>query len=119
MGDEPLLKPLIDMPRMADECRDMLRLALDAYVRRDADLARAVAKRDDVIDGFYTQIFRELLSYMIEDPRTTTRALYLLFATHNLERIGDRATNIAERVIFMTSGEMKELNTDTERAGLV
>jgi len=119
MGDEPLLKPLIDMPRMADECRDMLRLALDAYVRRDADLARAVAKRDDVIDGFYTQIFRELLSYMIEDPRTTTRALYLLFATHNLERIGDRATNIAERVIFMTSGEMKELNTDVERAGLV
>jgi phosphate transport system protein len=118
MGDEPLLKPLIDMPRMADECRDMLRLALDAYVRRDADLARAVAKRDDVIDGFYTQIFRELLSYMIEDPRTTTRALYLLFATHNLERIGDRATNIAERVIFMTSGEMKELNTDAERARL-
>jgi phosphate transport system protein len=110
MGDEPLLKPLIDMPRMAEECRAMLRQALDAYVKHDVELARSVAIRDDVIDGLYKQIFRELLSYMIEDPRTTTRALYLLFASHNLERIGDHITNIAERVIFMTSGEMKELN---------
>jgi len=110
MGDEPLLKPLIDLPRMVDECRDMLRLALDAYVRRDADLARTVAARDDVIDGLYKQIFRELLSFMLEDPRTTTRALYLLFSAHNVERIGDHITNIAERVIFMASGEMKELN---------
>ena len=119
MGDEPLLKPLIDMPRMTDECRDMLRLALDAYVRRDAKLAHAVAARDNIIDNLYTQIFRELLSFMIEDPRTTTRALYLLFAAHNLERIGDRCTNIAERVIFMTSGEMRELNPvpDTARLG--
>jgi phosphate transport system protein len=110
MGDEPLLKPLIDMPRMAAECRDMLHLALDAYVKHDAELARAVAARDDTIDGLYKQIFRELLSFMVEDPRTTTRALYLLFSAHNLERIGDHITNIAERVIFMTSGEMKELN---------
>ena len=118
MGDEPLLKPLIDIPRMTDECRDMLRLALDAYVRRDAELARAVAARDDIIDNLYNQIFRELLSFMIEDPRTTTRALYLLLAAHNLERIGDRVTNIAERVIFMTSGEMKELKTDADLARL-
>ncbi|HLF29158.1 MAG TPA: phosphate signaling complex protein PhoU [Anaerolineae bacterium] len=110
MGDEPLLKPLIDMPRMADECRAMLRQALDAYVRHDVELARAVAARDDVIDGLYKQIFRELLSFMIEDPTTTTRALYLLFAAHNLERIGDHITNVAERVIFMASGEMRELN---------
>ncbi len=110
MGDEPLLKPLIDMPRMADECRDMLRQALDAYVKHGVERARAVAARDDVIDGLYNQIFRELLSFMLEDPRTTTRALYLLFSAHNLERIGDHITNIAERVIFMTSGEMKELN---------
>lgn len=110
MGDEPLLKPLIDMPRMASECRDMLRQSLDAYVKQDAELARAVAARDDVVDGLYKQIFRELLSFMIEDPRTTTRALYLLFAAHNLERIGDHITNIAERVIFMTSGQMRELN---------
>ena len=88
----------------------MLRHALDAYVRQDAELARSVAVRDDVIDGLYKQIFRELLSFMLEDPRTTTRALYLLFSAHNLERIGDHITNIAERVIFMASGIMKELN---------
>lgn len=110
MGDDPLLKPLIDLPRMAAECRTLLRRALDAYLARDADLARAVAAQDDTIDGLYNQIFRELLSFMVEDPRTTTRALYLLFAAHNLERIGDRVVNIAERVIFMASGEMKELN---------
>ena len=110
MGNEPLLKPLIDMPRMADECRAMLRRALDAYVAHDADMARAVAAQDDVIDNLYNQIFRELLSFIVEDPHTTTRALYLLFAAHNLERIGDRAVNISERVIFMTSGELKELN---------
>jgi phosphate transport system protein len=79
-------------------------------VKHDVELARSVAARDDAIDGLYKQIFRELLSYMIEDPRTTTRALYLLFASHNLERIGDHITNLAERVIFMASGEMKELN---------
>ncbi len=110
MGDEPLLKPLIDIPRMAEECRQMLRQALDAFVSRDVELARAVAARDDVIDGLYQQIFRELLSFMVEDPHTTTRALWLLFVAHNLERIGDRAVNITERVIFMTSGEMKELS---------
>jgi phosphate transport system protein len=110
MGNEPLLKPLIDMPRMAAECRAMVRQALDAYVQRDAEMAHAIAARDDTIDELYKQIFRELLSYMVEDPETTTRALYLLFSAHNLERIGDRAINIAERVIFMTSGTMKELN---------
>jgi len=110
MGDEPLLKPLIDLPRMAEACRDITRKALDAYVHHDVETAKAMAKMDDVIDQFHEQIFRELLTYMIEDPRTTSRALYLLFASHNLERIGDRAVNIAERVIFMTVGEMKELS---------
>ncbi|MDW8327355.1 MAG: phosphate signaling complex protein PhoU [Anaerolineales bacterium] len=110
MGNQPLLKPLIDMPRMAEECRAMLRSALDAYVARDAEAARGVAARDDVIDELYQQIFRELVSFIIEDPKTTTRALYLLFSAHNLERIGDRVVNIAERVIFLTSGEMKELS---------
>ena len=108
MGDEPLLKPLIDIPRMADTCRDMLRGALDAYVLRDEAKARAVARRDDVIDDLYQQVFRELLSFMLEDPHTITRALYLLFIAHNQERIGDRAVNLAERVIFITSGELKE-----------
>lgn len=110
MGQEPLLKPLGGIPRMADECRAMTAHALDAYAARDADLARTIAARDDVIDDLYQQVFRVLLSFMLEDPQTTSRALYLLFAAHNLERIGDRAVNIAERVIYLTSGEMKELS---------
>jgi len=114
MGDEPLLKPLIDLPRMAEIDRAMLQDALDAYVARDADQARAVAARDDAVDDLYNQIFREILSYILEDPACTTRALYLLFSAHNLERIGDRVVNIAERVIFMSSGEMRELNAGSE-----
>jgi len=112
MADQPLLKPLIDIPRMADTCRTMVREALEAFVAKDAEKARASAAHDDTIDALYNQVFRELLSYMVEDPKTTSRALYLLFAAHNLERIGDRATNIAERVVFMISGEMKELNPE-------
>jgi len=112
MGDEPLLKPLIDIPRMAETCRGMLRRALDSYVARDVELAKAVAREDDLLDNLHNQIFRELLSFMVEDPGTTTRALYLLFTAHNLERIGDRVTNIAERVIFMASGELRELNPE-------
>jgi phosphate transport system protein len=118
MGDEPLLKPLIDMPRMAQTCRRMLSKSLKAYEHRDEDLARAAAKQDNEIDALHTQIFRELLSYMIEDPSTTTRALWLLFASHNLERIGDRITNIAERTIFICSGEMEELNPEPNEASL-
>jgi len=112
MGDEPLLKPLIDIPRMADVCRSMIRDSLQAFVRRDGERARQIAAMDDQIDGLYQQVFRELLSFMVEDPKTTSRALFLLFAAHNLERIGDRATNIAERVLFMTSGVMRELNPE-------
>ncbi len=110
MDGEPLLKPLVDIPRMADLAREMLKKSLDAFLARDPEAARAVARQDDEIDHLYNQIFRELLSFMIEDPATTTRGTYLLWAGHNLERIGDRATNIAERVIFMTTGTMKELN---------
>jgi phosphate transport system protein len=116
MGDEPLLKPLIDMPRMAEVCRRMLRQALQAYVARDAEGALAIARQDDTIDGLYQQIFRELLTFIAEDPRTTTRALSLLFSAHNLERIGDRVTNIVERIVFMTSGEMREVNPEPRDA---
>lgn len=116
MGDEPLLKPLIDIPRMAEVCRWMIRDSLQAFVRRDGERARQIAAMDDQIDGLYQQVFRELLSFMVEDPRTTGRALFLLFAAHNLERIGDRATNIAERVLFMTSGVMRELNPEPPEA---
>lgn len=110
MGTEPLLKPLIDIPRMAQIDREMLRRSLDAFIARDPDLAREVAQRDDEVDHLYNQIFRELLTFMIEDPKTITRATYLLWIAHNLERIGDRVTNISERVIFMTTGIVRELN---------
>jgi phosphate transport system protein len=120
MGNEPLLKPLIDIPRMADVAREMLKQSLDAYLNHDNDLAHKVALRDDEIDALYNQIFRELLSYMVEDPKTITRGTYLLWVAHNLERIGDRVTNIVERVIYMTTGQMKELNvknTSSETLG--
>ena len=110
MGDEPLLKPLIDIPRMAQTGREMLRLSLDAFMNRDPDAAKAVVPIDDEMDQLYRAIFDELVEIMAHKPDGVERATYLLWCAHNLERIGDRATNIAERVIFMTTGDMQELN---------
>ena len=110
MGDQPLLKPLVDLPRMANHARDMLKRSLDAFIARDAEAASAIAAQDDEIDRLYKAIFDELLAVMARDPDTIPRGTYLLWCAHNLERIGDRATNIAERVVFMTTGKMKELN---------
>jgi phosphate transport system protein len=107
--DEPLLKPLIDVPLMAQIAREMIHGALDAAIAHDVKAAEKVAARDDEIDALYQQIFRELLTYMLEDPRNISRATYLLWVAHNLERIGDRATNICERVIFMATGKLEEI----------
>jgi phosphate transport system protein len=104
--DQPLLKPLIDIPRMAELARTMLHRSLDAFVARDAEAARAVAEQDDEVDRLYEQVYRELLTYMLNDPRTIDRATWLLWVAHNLERIADRATNICERVIFLATGHM-------------
>jgi phosphate transport system protein len=104
--DQPLLKPLIDIPRMADLARTMLHRSLDAFVARDAEAAGQVAEQDDDVDRLYEQVYRELLTYMLNDPRTIDRATWLLWVAHNLERIADRATNICERVIFLTTGHM-------------
>jgi phosphate transport system protein len=114
MADQPLLKPLIDIPRMAEVDRQMLRDSLDAYLRRDVELATQVNAQDDKIDSLYNQIFRELVSFMIEDPTTVTRATYLLWVAHNLERIGDRVTNICERVIYMVTGQLMEFPADRQ-----
>ena len=114
MGDQPLLKPLIDLPRMAQISQDMLRQSLDALTSRNPEQAMAITKIDDEVDLLYSQIFRELVSYMIEDPRTVTRAMYLLFCAHNVERIADRVTNICERVIFVATGQMKEISSDSD-----
>jgi phosphate transport system protein len=98
------IKPYIDLPRMADLVRDMVHKSLDAFVREDADLALSVCAADDEIDKLHDQLFRELLSFMVEDPRTISRAMRLLFVSKYLERVGDHATNIAEMVIFMVKG---------------
>lgn len=98
------IKPYIDIPRMADLVSDMLHRSLDAFVREDAELALAVCASDDAVDKLHEQLFRELLSFMVEDPHTISRAMRLLFVSKALERIGDHATNIAEMVIFMTKG---------------
>ncbi len=108
--DQPLLKPLVDLPRMAQIAAGMLRRALDAFVRRDVDAARRVIDEDDEIDALYDQVYRELLTYMLADPRNIDRATWLLWVAHNLERIADRATNIAERVVFLVTGHMEEIN---------
>lgn len=108
MGDEPLLKPLIDIPRMAALAIDMLRRSLDSLVNRDVVAATAVLSDDDVVDAIYDQIYRELLTFMIEDPKTIRRATYLLWVAHDLERVADRATNIAERVIYLVTGKLTE-----------
>ena len=110
LSAQPLLKPLIDIPRMAEEGRRMLMLSLEAFAQQDPDAARGIGASDDVVDALYDQIYRELLVFMMEDPRKITQATYLLWVAHNLERIADRTTNIAERVIFMDSGRVVDLN---------
>jgi phosphate transport system protein len=110
LSGRPLLKPLIDIPRMAEESRWMLSTALEAFARQDVEAARSVGMADDTVDALYDQIYRELLIFMMEDPRTITQATYLLWVAHNLERIADRTTNIAERVVFIDSGEIVDLN---------
>ncbi len=108
MGNEPPIKPLIDIPRMADKASQMLRRSLDSLVDRDIVAAQGVRADDDEVDALYDQIYRELLTFMLEDPRTITRATYLLWVAHDLERIADRATNIAKRVIYLVTGQHVE-----------
>ncbi len=108
--DEPLLKPLIDIPRMAVVARSMVVDSLNAFVERDAALARSVAEGDDEVDALTDQVYRELLTYMLEDQQTIERATQLMWVSHNLERAADRATNIAERVVQLVTGDIEELN---------
>ena len=109
IGDEPPVKPLIDIPRMAERTIQMLHRSLEAFVNRDADTARKIVAEDDEVDHLYDQVFRELLSFMAEDPKTITRATRLIWVAHNLERSADRVTNICERVVFKVTGKMEEI----------
>jgi len=111
IGDEPPLKPLIDIPRMAELTIDMIDKSLKSFVTRDVELAKHVVTMDNVVDGLYDQVFRELLTFMMVDPKTINRATRLMWVAHNLERAADRVTNICERVVFMVTGKMDGLET--------
>jgi len=110
MAGESPLTPLVDIPEMAELARGMLRDGLDAFVRGDAAQAERMARDDDKVDHLYAQVFMELLAYMIDDPKNIQRAILLLTVAQALERAADHATNLAERVIYMITGTLKELN---------
>ena len=115
MGDTSLLKPLIDVPRMAEKGVDMLHRALTAFVNSDVETARTIPVEDDEVDALYNQVYRELMTFVIQDPKTIERANWLLWVAHNLERFADRVTNICERTIFIVTGNMGEIkSTDDE-----
>lgn len=111
IGEEPLLKPLVDIPRMAEKARDMLHRALEAFIQRDVELAQAIPAEDDEVDALYNQVYRELATYILSNPRNIEQANYLLWAAHNLERTADRVTNICERVVFTVTGQMAEISS--------
>ncbi|MGF7186722.1 phosphate transport system protein [Desulfitispora alkaliphila] len=110
IGKEPLIKPLIDIPRMAEMAKSMVSKSLDSYVREDVELAEEIAADDDKVDELYKQIFRELLVIMMENPKSINQATHLLFIGRYLERVADHSTNICEAVIFLVTGKRKDLN---------
>lgn len=112
IGPQPLIKPLLDLPAMAQRVSELLRQALQAFARRDAEAARALARRDDEIDDLYRQVYRELVVRILEDRSIIEQANQLLWAAHNLERAADRVGNLCERVVYTVTGEFVELGTD-------
>jgi len=109
-GDKPLIKPLIDIPRMAEKVTSMIKRSLDALVNRDATTARKICDEDDEIDNLHEQVYRELLTFMLEDPKKITGSTYLTWVSRHLERIADRVTNICERIIYLVTGVMEEID---------
>ena len=113
MKDEPLLKPLVDIPLMAQKSTDMLHRALTAFISENVEVARAIPNEDDEVDLLYAQVYRELTTLIMQDPQTFQRANWLLWVAHNLERVADRVTNICERTIFSATGEMREIESSS------
>jgi phosphate transport system protein len=111
IGEQPLIKPLIDLPAMAEKARDMLHAALVAFIERDVHAARTIPQGDDEVDALYNQIYRELVTYILEDPHVIEQANHLMWAAHNLERSADRVINLCERVVYTATGELAELGT--------
>lgn len=115
LGQEILLEPISEIPPMAEVCVDLLDRALHAFVDKDAEAARTIPKEDDKVDAFYNRIYRELMNHMIADPSTIDQANHLLWVAHNLERVADRVTNVCERIVFVVTGELLEMDrTDDE-----
>jgi phosphate transport system protein len=114
MGEEGLLKPLIDIPRMAQIGTSMLHRSLTAFVNEDVEAAKAIPIEDDEVDALYNQIYRELMLLIIQDPKSIERANWLLWVGHNLERVADRVTNICERTIFIATGELNEIKSSSD-----
>jgi phosphate transport system protein len=110
LASEPQLKPYVDIPRMGEIAVRMLHASLEAFKQRDVDAARRISDEDDLVDQLYDQVYRELLVYMLNDPRTIERATHITWVAHNLERIADRVTNICERVVYMVQGKIEEMN---------
>jgi phosphate transport system protein len=119
IGEQPLIKPLVDIPRMVHKAKDMLHRSLDAFVNRDLEQAKAIPMEDDELDDLYNQIYRELLTLIMSDPHNMDQATYLLWVAHNLERTGDRIVNICERIVFTITGNMKEMNNSGPRVSVV
>jgi len=114
IGDEPHVKPLIDIPRMAEISVKMLHRAIGAFVARDVETARSIPQQDDEVDALYNQVYRELVAIILTDPSTIDRANHLMWAAHNLERLADRVTNICERTIYVVTGELKEIESSDD-----
>ena len=119
IGEEPPLKPLVDIPVMAEKTVDMLDSSLIAFINHDINAARKIGAEDNLIDNLYAHVFHELLAFMANDPKTITRATRLMRVAHNLERSADRITNICERITFMVTGEMEEINGPKVLAGSI
>jgi phosphate transport system protein len=116
IGPGELVKPLIDIPRMAQKAGDMLHRSLEAFIQRDIERARAIPLEDDEVDALYNQVYRELLTYIMKDPHNMDQATHLLWAAHNLERTADRVCNICERVIFTVTGEIVDFSMAMQTA---
>ena len=117
VGDQPHVKPLIDIPKMAEIAVSMLHRAVTAFIDKDVAAAKAIPQEDDIVDGLYNQVYHDLLKIMIADPTTIDRANYLMWAAHNLERMADRVTNICERAVYVATGELKEIDNSDDQHG--
>ncbi|MGC8874696.1 MAG: phosphate signaling complex PhoU family protein [Chloroflexia bacterium] len=117
MGDQALIKPPVDIPLMAQKSVDMLHRALTAFTQEDVEAARALPLEDNEVDALYDQVYRELMTYVLQDPRAIAQANWLLWVAHDLERVGDRVTNLCEQILYIATGEMTELDTSDDEWG--